>query len=220
MKKLILVLLVSAALLAGCAANKVSQDKYSGFLSDYSILKPVKGDSDRLGYLNTEADWQQYDSIMIDDVIIITPDGNQPHDAKLLVAIAEKYEEVLKQQLSKKFTVVNSAGSGVIRMQVAITSIFTSYDDLKGYQYIPVAAVFTGAKRATGSEQQRIRVMTEIRLLDSTDGQLLGQSVDLKSGENKIDKDSGILLVDIEPILKQWAQTATEVLSAVKEHVQ
>ncbi len=41
MKKLIIALLVSAALLAGCAGNKVSEDKYSGFLSDYSILKPV-----------------------------------------------------------------------------------------------------------------------------------------------------------------------------------
>ena len=220
MKKLIIALLVSAALLAGCAGNKVSEDKYSGFLSDYSILKPVKDDPDRLGYLNPDINWQQFHGVMVDKVVIITPNGEQQHDAKLLVAIADKYEELLKQKISAKFNLVDNAGSGVIRLQAAITSVFTSYDDLAGYQYIPVAAVFTGAKRAAGSEQQRIRIMTEVRLLDSADGQLLGQTVDLKSGKNKIDKDSGILLIDIEPILKQWAQTATEVLSAVKEKVQ
>lgn len=220
MKKIISALIVSAALLTGCASvNQVTEENYSGFLSDYSIMKPIKEDPGRLGYLNLEADWQQYHSIMVDKVLVITPDGEQQTDAKILVAIADKYEEVLKQTLSTKFKIVENAGAGTIRFQAAITSVFTSYDDMKGYQYIPVAAAFTGAKRASGSEQQRVRVMTEVKLLDSVDGQLLGQSIDLKSGENKQDKDSGILLADVVPILERWAQSATDVLVGVSEKV-
>ena len=219
MKKLIIGLFVSGAFLTGCATNKISDDKYSGFLSDYSIMKPTQDDPDRLGYLVPDINWQQYNSIMVDKVLVITPDGEQQTDAKILVAIADKYEEVLKQKLSTKFDVVDNAGSGTIRLQAAITSVFTSYDDMKGYQYIPIAAAFTGAKRASGAEQQRVRVMSELRLLDSVDGQLLGQSVDLKSGENKQNKDSGILLADIVPILERWAQSATDVLSNLKAKV-
>lgn len=217
MKNLMVGLLVSGALLTGCASNKVTEDKYSGFLSDYSIMKPIQDDPGRLGYLNHDVNWQQYNSIMVDKVIVITPDGEPQTDAKILVAIADKYQEILQQKLSTKFNVVNNSGSGVIRLQAAITSVFTSYDDLKGYQYIPVAAAFTGAKRASGSEQQRVRVMTEVRLLDSVDGQLLGQSIDLKSGENKQDKDSGILLADVVPILERWAQSAADVIVGMKE---
>lgn len=219
MKNLMIGLLVSGAILTGCASNIVTEDKYSGFLSDYSILKPVKEAPGRLGYRAPDINWQQYNSIMVDKVVVITPDGEQQTDAKILVAIADKYEEVLKQKLSTKFNVVDNAGSGTIRLQAAITSVFTSYDDMKGYQYIPIAAAFTGAKRASGAEQQRVRVMTEVKLIDSVDGQLLGQSVDLKSGEKKQDKDSGILLADVVPILENWAQSATDVLVRLKAEV-
>jgi len=218
MKKIISGLIISAALLTGCASvNKVTEEKHSGFLSDYSIMKPTQEDPDRLGYLDSDVNWQQYHSIMVDKVIVITPDGEQQTDAVILVAIADKYEEILKQQLSTEFNIVENAGAGTIRFQAAITSVFTSYDDMKGYQYIPIAAAFTGAKRASGSEQQRIRVTTEVKLLDSVDGQLLGQSIDLKSGDNKQDKDSGILLADVVPILERWAQSATDVLVRMRD---
>jgi len=217
MNKTMIGLIVSGALLTGCASNTVTDEKYSGFLSDYSILKPVKEDPGRLGYLDPDINWQKYHGVMVDKVLIITPDGEQQTDAKILVAIADKYQELLKQKLSTRFNVVDNAGSGIARFQAAITSVFTSYDDMKGYQYIPVAAAFTGAKRASGSEQQRIRVMTEAKLIDSVDGQLLGQTVDLKSGDKKQDKDSGILLADVVPILERWAQRASDTLGSLKE---
>jgi len=190
MNKIIIGLIVSGALLTGCASNTVTDDKYSGFLSDYSILKPIKEDPGRLGYHDKDIEWQQYNNVMVDKVLIITPGGGLPTNSKLLAAIADKYQEVLKQKLSTKFNIVDNAGTGTIRFQAAITSVFTSYDDLKGYQYIPLAAAFTGAKRASGSEEQRVRVMTEVKMLDSIDGQLLAQSVDLKSGENLKNEDS------------------------------
>lgn len=219
MNKTMTGLIVSGALLTGCASNVITDEKFSGFLSDYSILKPVKDDPGRLGYYDPDINWQQYNSIMVDKVIVITPDGKQQTDAKILVAIADKFQELLKQKLSTKFNVVDNAGAGTIRLRAAITSVFTSYDDMKGYQYVPIAAAFTGAKRASGSEQQRIRVMAELKLLDSVDGQLLAQSVDLKSGDNKQDKNSGILLADVVPILARWAQTTNDGLVALRTKV-
>lgn len=220
MKKLLTSLLLSSVLLTGCASStKVTKDKYSGFLNDYSILKPTPQDKDTLGYVAPDINWQQYNSVMVDKVLIITPDGEQKTDGKLLVAIADKFEQIIKQELGKGFTIANHAGEGTVRIQAAITSVFASYDDMKGYQYIPIAAAVTGAKRASGAEKQNVRVMAEFRMVDSVDGQLLGQAVDLKAGKEKQDKDSDILLADVVPILNQWAVRMSDRLESLRKAV-
>ena len=225
MKKLITGLLISGALvsgslLSGCASNtKVTTEKYSGFLSDYSILKPAANDKDTLAYIAPNIDWKKYHSVMVDKVLVITPDGEQKTDGKLLVAIADKFQDLIEQKVSQQFTVVDHADEGTVRLQAAITSVFASYDDLKGYQYIPIAAAVTGVARAAGAEKENVRVMTEIKLIDSVNGQLLGQAVDLKAGEKKQDKDSAILLADVIPVLEQWAQRITDRLVSLRAQV-
>lgn len=219
MKKLITAMLLSSLLLTGCATNTVSQDKYSGFLSDYSLLKPKSGEKDRLIYITPDINWTQYNSLMVDRVVIITPDGQYDNDEKLLVAIADNLKELIQQKVAKEMPVVDQPGQGTVRLQAAITSVFTSYDDMKGYQYIPIAAAVTGAKRASGSEKQSVRVMAEARIIDSVDGQLLAQMVDLKTGGEKQDKDSDILLADVAPILELWAERVKDLLVGLKARV-
>lgn len=218
MNKVFTIILVSCALLTGCAGNIITDDNYSGFLNDYSILKQSPNDKNMLVYVTPDIDWAQYNGIMVDDVLVITPDGDIKTDSKLLIAIAKKLEELIKQELAKEFNVVKEAGVGTIRLQAAITSVFTSYDDLKGYQYIPIAAAVTGAGRASGIEKKSVRVMSEIRLMDSVDGQLLGQAIDLKSGGKKQDENSVVLLADVKPILEQWARRIVDRLEALRAH--
>lgn len=221
MNKFLTALIVFSTLLSGCSSTtKVTDDKYSGFLSDYSILKPAPNDKDTMGYVAPNIDWQQYNSVMVDRVLVITPDGQQKTDGKLLVAIADKFGELIKQKLSGNFNVVDQAGEGTIRIQPAITSVFTSYDDMKGYQYIPIAAAVTGAARASGMEKKSVRVMTEIKMVDAVDGQLLAQAVDLKAGKEKQDESSGILMEDVVPILTQWAQRIADRLVNLKSAIQ
>lgn len=219
MNKIIIPLLVATALLSGCATNKVSENKYSGFLNDYSTLKPSKEDKDNLVYMSPDINWSEYNSIMVDKVLIITPDGEQKTDGKLLVAIADKFEALIKQNISKQFQVVDVPGNGTIRLQAAITSVYSSYNDMKGYQYVPIAAAVTGAKRGSGIEKQSARVMAEFKLIDSVDGQLLAQGIDLKAGKEKQDKDSEILLSDVVPILEQWSKRVTDRLLRLRNSV-
>lgn len=220
MTKLLSFILISTALLAGCASNTVSEEKYSGFLKDYSILKPSADDPDTLAYVSPGVDWKKYSNVMVDRILIITPDSEQQTDSRLLVAIADKFQELLKQEISRKFSVVEQAGDGTIRLQAAITGAYTSYEDMKAYQYIPIAAAFTGAARASGAEKKHPRVMTEIRLVDSVNGQLLGQAIDLKANKESEVEGSQITLADVVPILEQWAQRVSERLVSLKASVQ
>lgn len=217
MRKILTSLLISTTLLAGCASNTITDDKYSGFLSDYSILKKGVKDKDTLFYITPDVNWSQYNSVMVDKVLVITPDGDVKTDGKLLVAISDKFQALIKQELSNKFKVVNQAGVGTIRLQAAITSVYASYDDLKGYQYIPIAAAVTGAARASGAEKKSVRVMAEVKMLDSTDGELLVQAVDLKAGGKEENEKSGILLAEVEPILKQWAVRLTDRIESLRD---
>jgi len=219
MKTYIASVVLFSALLVGCAANKVAEDKYSGFLDDYTLLSEgTSQDEDTMGYVTPGINWQKYDSIMIDKVRVIRPEGEVKNPSRILTAVVDKYEELLRQELNKDFNVVNEAGPGTIRLQTAITSVYTSHDDLKGYQFIPISAVVVAAGRATGLEKQSSRVMSELRIVDSVDGQLLGQAVDLKAGEKKQDKDSAILLADVVPILEQWASRVGDRLRGLKAH--
>jgi hypothetical protein len=217
MKKILAGLLISTTLLAGCASNTITEDKFSGFLSDYSILKKGVKDKDTLFYITPNVNWSQYNSVMVDKVLVITPDGDEKTDGKLLVAISDKFQSLIKQELAKEFKVVEHAGVGTIRLQAAITSVYASYDDLKGYQYIPIAAAVTGAARASGVEDKSVRVMAEAKMLDSTDGKLLIQAVDLKAGGKEESETSGILLAEVEPILKQWAVRMTDRLTSLRD---
>jgi len=220
MNKIFIGILISGALLSGCASNnKITDDNYSGFLSDYSILKVTPNDKDTLGYVNRDANWQKYNSAMVDKVVVITPDGDIKTDGKLLVAIADKYHELIIKKLSDNFTIVNTAGSNTIRIQPAITSVFASYDDLKGYQYIPIAAAVTGGKRAAGAEKKNARVMSEIKMIDSVDGELLAAAVDLKAGKKVQDESLGVSLADVLSILEQWAQRIDDRITSLQKSI-
>ncbi len=218
MLKLVTALLVSSALLSGCASNQVSEEKYSGFLSDYSILKQSPRDEDTRAYVAPDVDWSQYNNVMVDKVLVMTPDGDeeQQADPKLLIAIAERYEALIKDNLSHNFTIVDQPGEGTIRFQAAITSVYSSFDDLKAYQYIPISAAITGVARASGSSEKNARVMTEMKMIDSVKGQLLAQAIDLKAGKEISDENPEITLSDVLPVLDQWAQRIAERLTSFK----
>ena len=59
--------------------------------------------------------------------------------------------------------------------------------------------------------------MAEVKMLDSTDGELLLQAVDLKAGGKEENEKSGILLAEVEPILKQWAVRLTDRIESLRD---
>ncbi len=206
MKKLLPALFIAGAFLSGCAQNTVSEDKYSGFLSDYSILQDSPTYENTKSYISPGVDWSKYSNIMVDKVLIITPDNaTNDVDQTLLVKIADRYQALLKQKLSKTFTVVDQAGPGTLRLQTAITSVYLSYDDMAAYQYIPIAAAVTGISRASGAEEKRLRVVSEGKIVDSVTGKLLAEAIDLQSGEKAIDETDKVQLSDVAPVLNFWA---------------
>ncbi len=71
---------LAVALIAGCAGNGGAQGgstgsgapQFSGFLADYSKLKPVAGIDGTLRYIDTSANLRPYNKVMIDPVQVFT----------------------------------------------------------------------------------------------------------------------------------------------------
>ena len=127
-----------------------------------------------------------------------------------------KYRELISEQVAKEFNLIDKAALDTIRIKPAITSIFTSHDDKGFYQYLPIGMVVTGAARTSGLSKENVRVITEIKVTDSVSGQVLAKAIDLKAGKEMQNKESEVVLSDVEPVLEQWAQRLFNVLSGLK----
>jgi len=193
------------ALLTACAANKVTEESHSGFLANYAQLQPSEIYPNSKVFVESDVNFSNYKSLMIDKVVILSSAALENPNDSLMRSIATQYEQELKDSFRQQgYKIVNQAGAGTARIQTAITSVYTSFDDLKAYQYIPIAAAITGTMRATGKAKRNARVMMEAKVTDAKTNQLLASIIDLQKGE-EVDEGNKVSISDVKPVLKQWA---------------
>jgi hypothetical protein len=208
---------ILAALLFACTTNEITPEKYSGFLSDYSALKPSKNDKDMRVYLRPGVNWQQYDSLMIDKVAIVPSSDMTVTHKEIFTEVADEFQKLLISHLSTQLNVVAVEGTHTLRLEAAITGVYESFDDLRGYQFIPVAAVVTGISRGTGISKKKARMMSEGKLVDAATGTILAEVIDLKAGKVIQKEGQPVTLSDLEPVLEIWATRITQKLMELKE---
>jgi Protein of unknown function (DUF3313) len=207
--------------LAGCASTPSAKtEHYSGFLSDYSQLKPMKdvAGQEVMGWVSPELTSGKYHKAIIDPVVFYpaaAPDKNV--DMTTLNQMQAYYTDELRKEIGAKIPVVDQPGPDVVRLEVAITAVATGNAPLKAYQYIPIALVVQGVKTASGTRTQDAVLYTEMQVLDSQTGARLGAVV--KSGhgtdvtEIKEGPDKGkdmVTLDNLKPLLNTWAETAAD----------
>lgn len=206
-------LVAFAVLVSGCAANKVTEEKYSGFLDNYSQLEQSKTYADSKVFVEPTADFSNYKKLIIEKVVILSPGALEKPNDSLMASIATTYEEELKKNFrGKGYTIVQQGGKGTARIQAAITSVYTSFDDLKAYQYIPIGAAITGAMRVSGTTKRNARVMMEAKVTDAKTGQLLVSIIDLQKGK-EVENQGKVILNDVRPVLQQWAKLFAKAFS-------
>jgi hypothetical protein len=125
----------------------------SGFLGDYSQLKPGTNDQMLLVYFNPNANWGQYNSVMIDPVTIgFAPERQiSQHDQEML---ANYYRQQLEQNLSKTFAIVNQPGPNAMRLRVALTDATTATPVLRT---ISVIVPQVRSQRSQGPRERHLR---------------------------------------------------------------
>lgn len=114
-------LIVAAAMFVGCAQEMAD----SGFLRDYSALKPNPAMDGALYYQHPSKSLKEYRRFIIEPVVIhFAPNaagtGIDPDELKEL---ADYWREEAVKALSQRYQVVTVPGPGVLRIRAAITGI-------------------------------------------------------------------------------------------------
>jgi len=136
-----------------------------------------------LRYVNSNARWSQYTKVLVDPVILWSSAESQVSAADQQT-LANYFYAALKQQLSKKFQVVDQPGPGVLRVQVALTDAATATPVLRTITMaVPQArALSTVGYLATGTYPFVGAAQGAGKLTDSVTGELLAAVADRQVG--------------------------------------
>ncbi len=157
MSKRIPAILGSLAALAACGGTAGVEP--SGFLDDYSQLKPGRGDQAQLVFIDPEADFSLYEKVLIDPVIVWERTAGSDASAEELRSLANDLGAALRKQLQLEFELVESPEPGTLRIRTAITRVRESgasvelevLDAESGRRLVAVADARGGAGRRAGN---------------------------------------------------------------------
>jgi hypothetical protein len=210
---------------AGCATHQSRKTDTTTFLGDYSMLKEGGKDRALLLYVNPQADFAAYNSILLDPVRLY---ASGKHEMEKLTAedrkkILDYADATIREQLSKDYTLVDAPGPGVLHIRIAITEAEGARVVLDTIStVIPIGLAASGlAALATGEWGFTGRAGLEVEMLDSVSGERLAAAVDRRTGgkiTGKADKFSGWRTV--KNSLDYWANKMRERLAEARGDVQ
>ena len=203
-------LVATAIALAGCAgggSQGASPAYHSGFLSDYSKLRPVEGVSGTYRYIDSSANFRSYTKLMIDPVqIVMTPNpeykGMQP-DAMKRMTDAFRMEFV--GAVASGYQVVNQPGPDVLRIRLAITGVQPASPALGVTDFIPIKAVFNVARDAAGAAPQVAEMSAELEVLDPN-GRVVASAVTTRKSDKNLSQGERITWADMQAVAASWAK--------------
>jgi hypothetical protein len=204
--------LALALLLAGCSVTQqvaVTDQNYCPFLgaSVCSKLTPGSKNEADLRYVNPNAQWSQYNKILLEPVSFWSGDDSKfsAADQRTLTTF---FYHALEQQLSKKFQLVDQPGPGVMAVQVAIDQATTSTPVLRSVSLIEphVRAVATLKYLATGTFPFVGSAQAETKITDSVTGQVLAAAVSKRVGGGSMKAADQWDMGDAENAVTYWAQ--------------
>ncbi len=206
------VVAVTTALVSGCASNVPTKEDYSGYLGSYQDLKEVEGPNGEkfLRYANPIFTPANYDAVMIEQVKFYPrPEPTEQLSQETIDQIGSYMTDTLRQKIGEKVQVVDRPGSGVAKLNVAITGVAGEKEGLKPYQIIPVAFVVTMASRGISGTPEEAKLVVEARATDSVSGATLMKVVRVGTGEGLKKNAEGermISLESVKPLIDRWAE--------------
>jgi len=184
MKIATVVILVAA--LFGCVTRQSRDMKQSGFLGDYSMMKPGPDGGALLAYQNPDADIKSYDKILLEPVQIWMGTDSQMKDLAKedRQKVADKLFSLLHARLSKDYQMVQTPGPGTLRIAAAITSAEQSYPVMDTVSTLmPIGLALSSLKAiATGRPAFVGEASAEVKITDATTDVILFEAADSRVG--------------------------------------
>ena len=198
-------------LVSGCApTTRAPSIEKSGFLSDYSILKPGGKDEAQRVYRKPDMDWASYKNILLDPVTIWTGKESQGKgiSAQDSQTLANYFHSAIYQDLNKEgFRLVDAPKPHTLRVQVAITKAKESNVALNVISSVvpQLRALSSLDKLATGKPAFVGEAQIEVKVTDAITGELLVAGVDHRVGGKVLNAAEFSSWGDVETMMREWA---------------
>lgn len=175
-------------LLAACASTSQGREaKASGFLGDYSQLRPGQEGQALWRYVNLEARPAAYNAILMDPIAVCS----SAEDSALaevpsseMQGLINYFDATIREHLAGDYKFVDRPGPGVMRLRVAISEAKGAKVVLSTVSAVtPVGLALNGLKKGiTGASTGVGKTGVEMELLDSQSGKRLLAAVDERVG--------------------------------------
>ncbi len=221
----VLVPVVAAGILlgvAGCATTRqVPEDKRSGFLGDYSMLR--KGPAGRADYyyIDQKANWAKFTKVWVKPVELWQPSqdsalGRMSQESKR--ALVDFYYAAAVSALTNNFQLVEQSGPDVLVIHTAITEARPSMPvvDLVSSVYPALVVASYGKREITGTDIGVGEVVVEAELIDGQSNQRIGAAMDERVGTKSLSSKFGGTWADVNAAFEWWAQLVNHRLSQFK----
>ncbi|WBV20448.1 DUF3313 domain-containing protein [Pantoea piersonii] len=172
----LLTLLASAMLLAGCTSHVADKQQYSGFINDYSQLKPASSASDRptLRWVSPDYRDSDYTSVVYTPVVYYPAAKPTARVSQQTLDQIRRYADTrLKTAIAERKQLVTQPGPRTLIVRSAITGVTAENEGVQFYEVVPVAAVIASTMAATGHRTQNSALFLEIEARNAQTGKPL-----------------------------------------------
>ncbi|HLY37102.1 MAG TPA: DUF3313 domain-containing protein [Candidatus Binatia bacterium] len=208
---LVIATLALAVVVTGCSATHQARSaKPSGFLRDYTELRPGKKGEALLVYIRPGVEWSKYDAILLEPVTIwgdaVKTGYLQSVPKEEAQVTADYFDASLREALSRDYRLVDKPGADVMRLRVAITEAEGSTVPLDiASTVIPQMRLLSGVKRvATGTAAFVGKAGVEAEIEDSMTEERLAAAVDRQVGQKRL-KGMTDTWDDVNGALDYWS---------------
>jgi hypothetical protein len=205
---------ILALLLMACAGPRATK---TGFLEDYSRMKPFPGGGEALVWAAAPGVLAPYQLLLLDPVEFWVEPGS---GGGLRTTDLERLEQTLVKAIvaeaDEGLPLASAPGEGVLRLRVALTRIVPTRPLLNtATQLPPTRMISMATKLVTGTHLGVGHVAVEAEFSDAVTGEVLVQFSDVHVGSKFEMIDGMVTWAQVEDGLRDWAHNLQKHLGEV-----
>ncbi|MGA8120253.1 DUF3313 domain-containing protein [Rouxiella badensis] len=199
--------------LNGCSSQVTNPEKYSGFLGDYSQLKPVTTPSGKtvMRWIDPSFNKSHYTSLFYQPLTYFpTPKPTDQISQATLNGVLDYANTRLKTAMQRRLPLTNTPVPGSLIFKGAITGVSTSTQGIQFYEVIPVALVIAGTQTATGHRTKNTELFFEGELIDAATGKAVVKVVRMGEGKSVPNSSQQVTVNDLKSVIDNMAVDVTQ----------
>jgi hypothetical protein len=186
----------------------------SGFLKDYSLLKPGKSDEAKLNYFAPDVNWAKYTKVYIEPVTLWHSDdpdsklGKLDRDDQQL--LVDYFHTAISNAFGKDYTITDQAGPDTLVVHAALTEAKKSrpVSNLVS-SVVPMGIGLSLVKRVIfGTGLGVGECQAEAEFTDGGTGQIVCEAVDRRAGTKALRTKFNGTFGDVKLCMDYWATRA------------